>query len=129
MYAAGAVVVGVALFWGGMQYGSSSVSGNVFDRNGQRMGGAGRRGGNFMSGGFVTGEIQSKDDKSITVKMQDGSTRFVFFSASTKVSKSVDGTADDLAAGKQVTVGGTANADGSITAQAIQLRPAVPPQR
>lgn len=129
VYLSVAAVVGIALFWGGMQYGRQTVSNGAQDRGGQRMGGAGAsRRNNFMTGGFAGGEIASVDDKSITLKMQDGSTRFVFFSPATKILKSVDGAVGDLVAGKQVTVSGAANSDGSITAQSIQLRTADMPR-
>ncbi len=122
-YVGGAVVIAALVFWGGMQYGQSNAQSSTRGNfSGARTG----RQGGFMSGGFVGGEVISVDDKSITLKMQDGSTRFVFFSPSTKISKSVDGTISDVAAGKQISVTGTANSDGSMTAQSIQIRPNIP---
>ena len=73
-------------------------------------------------GGFLAGEILSKDDKSITVKTPDGSSKIVYFSDTTSVSKSTQSFSSDLAVGSQVTVGGQSNADGSIAAQNIQIR-------
>jgi hypothetical protein len=81
-------------------------------------GGAGARG---AGGGLTTGSIVSKDAGSMTVKLSDGNTKIVFFSASTAVSETKDVSSTALAVGNDVTVVGTTNTDGSITATRIQL--------
>ncbi|MDP2708714.1 MAG: hypothetical protein Q8O93_01505 [bacterium] len=129
------LVVGAGSFYGGMLYGKGK-GGAQNSAFGQRQsfgangtGGALRirngSGGNLAAGGgFVNGDIIAKDDKSITVKLPDGGSKIVFLSDSVQVMKSVSGALADLAVGENVTVSGGANADGSITAQTIQLRTA-----
>ena len=129
-----AAVVGGSAFYGGMAYGrSANRPQNAQFQGGQgamrfqqqagtgRTGPSGQRGG--MMNGFIAGEIMAKDDASVTVKLRDGGTKIVFFSDKTEVGKTVVGTSADLEVGKTVTVSGTPNTDGSVTAQSIQLRP------
>jgi hypothetical protein len=134
------IIIGGGSFYGGMVYGQSrSKSGGQGNfanltqeqrqQRAQQFGantGAGFRNGKNGNGGFVSGDIISKDDKSITVKLQDGGSKIIFFSDATQVSKYVSGAPGDLEVGKTVTAAGTANTDGSITAQTIQMRPAMP---
>jgi hypothetical protein len=127
------VVAGIS-FYGGMKYGQSknSVSSLAsrqggFNQNGLNPNGGARSGtGMRGAGGIVAGEVLSIDDKSMTVKLRDGGSKIIFFSSSTKVEKTVDGSTADVAIGKEVMVTGTANTDGSINANSIQLRPASP---
>jgi hypothetical protein len=123
------VLVGGGCFYGGMVYGQNSArpgqgaAMSQFQRNG--TGGAGGAGLRTRGGdGFTAGSILSKDDKSITVKMQDGGSKIVFFSSSTSIGKTTQGSAGDLTVGQDVVANGTPNSDGSITATNIQIRPA-----
>lgn len=123
------VIAGLS-FWGGVTYGSSKKSSNLlttrnqgsFGQNGGTRTGVNMRGG-ANGGGFVSGEILSKDDTSITIKESNGGSKIVFISPSTKIEKTVDGTPTDLVAGKQVMVTGTTGTDGSVSSTSIQLRP------
>lgn len=136
-----AIVVGV---YGGMKYGQSqSLRSRLARENFSASGGSAFGGQNLQNlspeqqqqmaqrfgNGFggrntnnaINGEIISKDNQSITIKLRDGGSKIIFFSESTKISKSADGTIDDLAVGKNVMVDGTANQDGSITAQNVRI--------
>ncbi|MDO8560613.1 MAG: hypothetical protein Q7R91_00140 [bacterium] len=137
-----AVVVGSGAFYGGMKYGQNTAAtqgarglANLTPEERQarmqQFGSAGLAGGSPRGttrggGGFTAGEIISKDDKSITVKLNDGGSKIIFLTGTTPVTKNVSGTSQDLAIGKQVSVTGTANQDGSISAQSIQVRPDLP---
>jgi len=125
-----AVLVGGGAFYGGMKYAQSKASSRLaqgnfgsFQRNGAANIG-GLRGN--RSGGFAAGEIIAKDNNSVTIKLNNGGSKIVFYSDATEVGKFTKGAADDLQVGESVTVSGDANQDGSITAKLIQIRPAVP---
>ncbi len=122
------ILIGGAAFFGGINYQKGKAMGP--GRNGQgdsrvqdgnHAGGLQGRG----NGGIrpVSGEIMSQDDKSITVKLQDGTSRLVVVSNTTQINKTQEATKSDLKTGERVAVFGTENADGSVTAQNIQLNP------
>ena len=70
---------------------------------------------------MIRGEIINKDEKSITVKMPDNSSKIILLSENTKINKATEGSVDDLETGKQVVVFGQENPDKSISATNIQL--------
>lgn len=121
------IVIGAGAFYGGMKYDQNKKQTVAQGQNRfQQMGAAGlagRQGGTRNGGGFTAGEIIAKDDESITVKLQDGGSKIIFLSDSTEITKFAEGVLNDLEIGKNITVNGTANSDGSLTAQTIQLRP------
>ena len=125
------VVAGLG-FYAGMQYGKSTSTpagfGNRSGQMGQFAGGrTGGQGGARAGGGFINGDVVAKDATSITVQAKDGTgSKFVFFATSTQIMKTSSGSLSDLTIGKTVMVQGTANSDGSVTAQSIQVRPAMP---
>ena len=112
------VLVGAGAFFGGMQYQKSQRS---LGRG--QFAGAGQFGNRNGQGRPVAGEIVSADDKSITVKLMDGSSKIVILSSSTAINREASGSASDLKTGERVLVIGTQNSDGSVTAQNIQLNP------
>ncbi len=122
------VIAGGLGFYGGMKYGQGTNQ-PANSKNFQQIGGlnAGQKNGFQTGNGLISGEILSKDDKSITVKLQNGGSKIVFLSDATKIMKSTDASVSDLVTGKEVQVMGTANSDGSVTAQSIQLRPETTP--
>jgi hypothetical protein len=123
----GGLVIALLAFYGGTLYASKKATNQ--NRNGsfgQFTTGTNRlrQAGSGGMGGFTGGEISTIDDKSLTVKMPDGSSKLVFFSTSTEVMKTDKGDLSDLKTGENVVVTGVPNSDGSITAQSVQLRPA-----
>jgi len=74
-------------------------------------------------GGGTQGEVLSKNETLLTVKLRDGGSRIVFYATSTGVMRTASGTMEDIEVGSQVFVAGNQNADGSINAQTIQVRP------
>ena len=127
-----AVVVGAAGFFGGYKYAQSKTPAS---RAGQfaaagRTGAAGAAGARRINagGGFTSGQIISADSKSITVQLpNNGGSKIVFYAPSTQINKPTTVDASQLTTGSNVIVTGTANSDGSITAQNIQIRPAGQP--
>lgn len=120
------VLVIVALvggFFAGMKYQQSkSPAGRIGNFQGARNGNFLQRNQGYRP---VNGEIISKDDKSITMKLQDGSSKIVLLSDTTAFSKSTNGSKSDLKTGEKVAVFGTENSDGSVTARNVQLNPQV----
>jgi len=126
----GFAIVGAGSFFGGMKYAESKnpLAGNFKNLTAEQraqMTANGRNGGagNRTGASFISGDILTKDDKSITIKLVDGGSKIVFYSASTQITKNATGTASDLEIGKAVSVNGSTNDDGSVTAQTIQMRP------
>jgi hypothetical protein len=120
------VTLGVLGFFGGMQYQKSQATKNPQGINQGLPGGPNqpRRTGaqrNAMVGRPISGEITSLDDKTITVKTQNGDSKIVVYSTSTKVNKTAEGVISDLAVGEQVMVLGQESSDGTLTAQSISL--------
>jgi len=136
------VVFAGAGFYGGMKYQQSkakTLTGQFNNRQGeminnQQGGMRNNQQGNSTGtmkniginrGGFkpVAGEIISTDDKSVTVKLQDDSSKIVLINDKTQINKAETVSKSELKVGEKVSVFGSENSDGSITAQNVQLNP------
>ncbi|MBI3888302.1 hypothetical protein HY311_00735 [Candidatus Nomurabacteria bacterium] len=120
------IIVLAGVFYGGMTYGGNNVRAAIMSRTGGAGNFAGRMGGARNASGFTIGQIISKDATSITVSMQTGGSKIIFLDKSTPITKQVAGALSDLAVGTDVSITGTANTDGSISATAVQIRPNMP---
>lgn len=113
----------VAALAGGITYGKNSAAANA--AGGQRGTATGfTRGVNGVrgGGGFAAGSVTAKDAQSITLQLPNGNSEVVFYSPSTSIIKPSPASINDVAVGTNVTVGGTQNSDGSVTADTIQIR-------
>lgn len=123
-----ALVTGVAGFYAGTRYQAAKQPNFAAFRD--RQAGTVQRNTNTTGarGGLrpVSGEIIKHDDTSVTVKLSDGSSKIVMLTKITTVNKAVEGTKDDLTDGTNISVFGTENADGSVSAQNIQIRSGIP---
>lgn len=119
-----AIVIAGGSFYAGMSYQSAQSPAR---RNAGAVAGnfaGGRFGGTGSAGGVATGQVIASDSQSLTLSLRGGGSKIVFVSSSTQISKMSAGTLKDLPIGINVTVTGTANTDGSMNAQSIQIRPA-----
>lgn len=124
------IVIAPASFYGGIKYAGKRATA-AQDARGARFPGAGRQGApgamdannRMRGGGLVNGEVLKIDDKSITVKLADGGSKTVYLSEATNINKFADGTKNDLQIGVNVMINGSANQDGSVMAQMVQIRP------
>jgi hypothetical protein len=116
------VCVGGGAFYGGMMYQKSqrpSFSGGM-------PGGAGGSGSSATqtqktSYQPIVGTVSSADASSLTVRQENGSSRIVLSSSSTKVSRLLDALMSDIKTNDAVTVLGTINTDGTVTAASVSL--------
>ncbi len=126
------VLVAVGSFYAGNSYAGSKkiATRGAGGQFGQMNNVGGQNGSNNAArqrgalGGMASGEVISKDETGITVKLRDGGSRNVFLLKTTQVTKSVPGNNEDLKTGEMVTITGQANPDGSMNAEMVQIRPA-----
>ena len=135
------LIVAGAAFYGGTLYAkasSSLPSGNFakgsfpagqgnFQRGQLPSGATGQNSVARGSGEEMTrGDIFSVDESSITVKTEQGGSKIIFFSDKTDITETLTVTKENLAEGKTVMVTGETNDDGSISANTIFIREAMP---
>ncbi len=120
------IIVGGGAFFAGMQFQKSQRPGMMQFANGAN-GQFRMRFGNSQNGAVrpVRGQVVSADSNSLTVKMTDGSTKIVLVTGNTMLLKSTSAALSDIKTGDTVMVFGAANADGSVTAQNVQINPPV----
>ena len=122
------LVAGGIGFYAGDQYAARNRA-NGFGNFAGRMG---RNGQGFFGGSgpngmtAVRGQVVKADNQSITVKEPNGSSKVVLLNGA-NFDKTVSASASDVMTGSEVLVIGKANSDGSMTAQTVQLNPAMRP--
>jgi len=118
------VVVGLLLFYGGTIYQKTKVPnfrsgqfiGRQMDRNTPPRNGTGNQ-----FGRPINGQITSIEDKTITIKSADGSSKIIVYSDSTVVNKTDSGSLSDLKVGQSIMVIGQEGGGGITTAQTISV--------
>lgn len=123
------LVIGGGMFLGGMKYGESKTPSTPgFSQLRSQFAGRSGNGIRFRGGTggsrAAAGTILSMDSQSITVKLQSGGTRTVYYSGSTTIGKMDTGSSSDLKTGDRVAASGTPNPDGSVAAKNIEILPA-----
>jgi len=129
-----AVLAGALGFYGGVTYqkaqtpsfagrtGGGFGGANAGGGSGGSGGGFGRGGAGRLGGNIATGTVISQDSSSITVKSANGSTKTVFVSSQTQVSKQQQLTPADIKVGDEVAAFGQ-TANGGIDARMVQIVP------
>lgn len=135
----GFVAIAGLSFFGGLKYQQNKQYVSISPSSGTNGQFAGRgqtnsrQTGNRMGFRPNSGEIISADANSITIKLQDGSSKIILLTSKTIINKATTATISELVAGERVTIIGQDNSDGSINAQNIQVNPILkditPPQQ
>ena len=119
---AGVIIFAGAAFYGGTAYAQGKFPTIDFSQimKGSRTARSSRRGSTGGASTSAIGKIISRNDTSITVQLSNGSSRTIFFSPETTVTKAAPSATDKLMTNESVIVSGVANEDGSLTAKSIQ---------
>jgi hypothetical protein len=129
-----AILVAGAAFWGGMTYAQSqrtSTAASRFGAAGTAF--AGRGGAGFAAGGAgggTVGTVIQVGNGTFTVQLPSSTsttattgTKLVLFDDATQVQELETVPTSNIQVGQTVTVTGSANSDGSITATSVMVRP------
>jgi len=118
------IVAAAGGFFGGMMFQKNQAPALGAAGRGNFAGRFGGQGGqNAAAFRPVRGQVLDMSTNSLTVKMSDGSTKLVVLSSSTAFMQSTKAALSDVKTGDTVNVVGTANSDGSVTAQDVQINP------
>ncbi|KKU82256.1 MAG: hypothetical protein UY10_C0039G0006 [Microgenomates group bacterium GW2011_GWA2_47_8] len=80
-------------------------------------------GGMMGRGGALTGEVTAKDDKTLTIKLSDGSSKIVILADTTTYRTSTETGLDKVEVGTKVAAYGTTSTDGTTVATSIEINP------
>jgi hypothetical protein len=119
------LLIGGGAFGIGYKVGQSNSKSSLASQFGQAARNSQPNNARRMGGGQIIGTITAGDGKTVTVQLQDGSSKIALISATTTINKASAGTTTDLKTGEKVAIFGSTNADGSVTAQSIQLNPSI----
>lgn len=127
------VVVGGGSFWGGMTYAQNSQASSASSRFAASGSFAGRSGaGGFAGagGGATAGTVVQVGTGSFTVQLPYSTsttattgTKLVLVNSVTQVDELESVPVSNIQVGQSVTVTGTSNSDGSVTASTVMVRP------
>jgi len=135
---AGAVIILIISFYAGNKYGQRSALANrnvaavsSFGQGGNRAlnGAGGIRSGQMMNSTPFSGQVISKESTGITIELAGGGSKIIFISSSTPIAKITNGSISDIAVDSSVTVSGSQNSDGTVTARTVQIRSGLPAGR
>jgi hypothetical protein len=123
-----AIIAGGIGFAGGRQVAEkrkvtqdgNMITGDQSDRTG-RFGSPSKSPNRGIRGGFVSGQIISRDATSMTVKLPDGNTRIVFLGANLEVTAYSSSTQAALVVGSHVRVSGETADAGALTARRVDI--------
>jgi hypothetical protein len=121
-----ALIIAAGAFYLGMKYQQSKGPNFNFNRGNGLNNRFATSSNNFFGNQgrerIIRGQIIAKDDKSLTIKLPNGSSQIVIYSNDTKVEKSVAGQISDLQIGQSVDVS-VKNIDNNIlSANSILIR-------
>lgn len=122
-----AILCAAGGFFGGMKYQQSKqpTFGQMRNFQGQRNGTNALNGQQRQGFRPVRGEVLSIDRSSLTIKQQDGSSKIVILNEKTEINKAQKATIADIKTGELVAAFGQEATGGTLTAQSIQINPAL----